>query len=42
MPKGNSPSREAAGTGPGGMGCIAWSKDRAWMPWGQSEGTNLG
>ena len=49
MPNGNSQRRSSAdayirhwqpGAGQGGAGCIAYSKDQAWMPQGQSEGTN--
>ena len=50
MPNGNSPTGEAAqtaspATGKWGLGREARNallKDEAWMPRGQSEGTNLG
>ena len=50
MPKCNSQWRcspdarlclQQAGAEQGGMGCIAWGKDWAWMSWGQSEGANV-
>ena len=46
MPNGNSQWRsrpearicpQQAGAEQGGMGCIAYGKDQAWMPWEQSE-----
>ena len=49
VPNGNSQQRSSpdacihhqqAGAEQGGSGCIAYGKDKAWVPWGQSEGAN--
>ena len=50
MPNGNSQQRSSpdfwvchqqVGAEQGGVGCVAYSKDQAWLPWGQSEGPKV-